>query len=254
MLLLPLLDMGLAVVRRMGQGKSPFHPDRRHLHHRLLQLGHSHRRAVVIMYLWTALFAFGAAALAVESTRGAGGFGVGALVALGLTLGPLRGRSCTARSPTGASNDATRERPRGRAGRADPPRAFRRALRDMLVLVALVAVLGAVGGALLPRRRSAGRLGRPVGVAVTLVFSGTTVVSMLRTVAPARRPRRRWCSARGWARWWSCSWPCSPCSPGGLLRPDVLAVVLVVGVVGSAVLDYRAVRPEPRAVRLRPGA
>jgi len=62
-LLLPLLDMGLAVVRRVGTGKSPFHPDRRHLHHQLLQLGHTHRRAVLIMYLWTALFAFGGAAL-----------------------------------------------------------------------------------------------------------------------------------------------------------------------------------------------
>lgn len=67
-LLLPLLDMTLAVVRRLRAGKSPFHPDRLHMHHRLLGLGHSHRRAVLIMYMWTAVFAFGAAALAVFST------------------------------------------------------------------------------------------------------------------------------------------------------------------------------------------
>jgi len=92
-LLLPLLDMGLAVVRRVGTGKSPFHPDRRHLHHQLLQLGHTHRRAVLIMYLWTALFAFGGAALVWWTTeRVLWTVGVGAVVALALTLGPLRGR------------------------------------------------------------------------------------------------------------------------------------------------------------------
>lgn len=67
-LLLPLLDMVLAVLRRVRAGKSPFHPDRLHMHHRLLGLGHSHRRSVLIMYLWTAVFAFGAAALALFST------------------------------------------------------------------------------------------------------------------------------------------------------------------------------------------
>jgi UDP-GlcNAc:undecaprenyl-phosphate/decaprenyl-phosphate GlcNAc-1-phosphate transferase len=92
-LLLPLLDMGLAVVRRLGAGRSPFHPDRRHLHHRLLQLGHSHRRAVVIMYLWTALFAFGGAALAVWSTTTTlWAVAAGAVAAVLLTLGPLRGK------------------------------------------------------------------------------------------------------------------------------------------------------------------
>ena len=92
-LLLPLLDMGLAVVRRVGAGRSPFHADRLHLHHQMLRLGHSHRRAVVIMYLWTALFAFGAAALARwTTTMVLWGLGVGAVIALLLTLGPLRGK------------------------------------------------------------------------------------------------------------------------------------------------------------------
>ena len=95
-LLLPLLDMALAVVRRLAQGHSPFRPDRLHMHHRLLQLGHSHRRAVAIMYLWTAVVSFGAAALAVWSTeRVLVVTGVAAAVALVLTLGPLRGRGRT---------------------------------------------------------------------------------------------------------------------------------------------------------------
>ncbi len=53
--LLPLLDFGLAVIRRMSKGKSPFSPDRKHLHHRMLDMGHSDRAAVLIFYAWTAL-------------------------------------------------------------------------------------------------------------------------------------------------------------------------------------------------------
>jgi UDP-GlcNAc:undecaprenyl-phosphate GlcNAc-1-phosphate transferase len=53
--LLPLLDFGLAVIRRMRAGKSPFSPDRKHLHHRMLDMGHSDRDAVVIFYAWTAI-------------------------------------------------------------------------------------------------------------------------------------------------------------------------------------------------------
>ncbi|MGA7149563.1 MAG: MraY family glycosyltransferase [Microbacterium sp.] len=56
--LLPLLDFGLAVVRRMSRGKSPFSPDRKHLHHRMLDMGHTDRDAVVIFYAWTALVSF----------------------------------------------------------------------------------------------------------------------------------------------------------------------------------------------------
>jgi UDP-GlcNAc:undecaprenyl-phosphate GlcNAc-1-phosphate transferase len=53
----PFIDMLLAVWRRTNQGKSPFAPDKQHLHHRLLELGHSHRRAVLIMYFWVGLLA-----------------------------------------------------------------------------------------------------------------------------------------------------------------------------------------------------
>ncbi|WP_422100038.1 MraY family glycosyltransferase [Thermomonospora catenispora] len=53
----PYIDMLLAVWRRTNQGRSPFAPDKLHLHHRLLQLGHSHRRAVLVMYFWVGLLA-----------------------------------------------------------------------------------------------------------------------------------------------------------------------------------------------------
>jgi UDP-GlcNAc:undecaprenyl-phosphate GlcNAc-1-phosphate transferase len=69
LLILPLLDMGLAVVRRLAAGKSPFAPDRAHLHHRMLGLGHTHREAVLVMYLWSGVFAFGAVALLIFQFR-----------------------------------------------------------------------------------------------------------------------------------------------------------------------------------------
>ncbi|PRW64632.1 glycosyltransferase family 4 protein [Actinopolyspora mortivallis] len=62
-LFVPLLDLSLAVVRRTRAGKSPFHADKMHLHHRLLELGHSQRRAVLLIYLWAGVVAFGAVSL-----------------------------------------------------------------------------------------------------------------------------------------------------------------------------------------------
>jgi len=57
-LALPFVDLLLAVVRRVRRGRSPFAPDKQHLHHRLLELGHSHRRAVLLLYFWSAVVAF----------------------------------------------------------------------------------------------------------------------------------------------------------------------------------------------------
>ncbi|MEV7118391.1 glycosyltransferase family 4 protein [Kitasatospora griseola] len=65
---LPLADLLLAVVRRTWAGKSPFAADKQHLHHRLLEVGHSHSRAVLIMYFWAALIAFGTVAVSVTNT------------------------------------------------------------------------------------------------------------------------------------------------------------------------------------------
>jgi UDP-GlcNAc:undecaprenyl-phosphate GlcNAc-1-phosphate transferase len=62
-LAVPFVDLLLAVVRRTRAGRSPFAPDKAHLHHRLLEIGHSHTRAVLIMYCWTALLAFAAVAV-----------------------------------------------------------------------------------------------------------------------------------------------------------------------------------------------
>jgi UDP-GlcNAc:undecaprenyl-phosphate GlcNAc-1-phosphate transferase len=69
-LALPFVDLTLAVVRRLSKLQSPFAPDKRHLHHRLLQLGHSHRRAVLLLYFWSALLSFGGVGLSYHSGRG----------------------------------------------------------------------------------------------------------------------------------------------------------------------------------------
>jgi len=58
-LFLPVLDMCLAIVRRLAKGQSPMHPDRMHLHHRMLRIGHSVRGAVAILWSWAALISFG---------------------------------------------------------------------------------------------------------------------------------------------------------------------------------------------------
>ena len=68
-LLLPFTDLLLAIARRTMRGESPFAPDKQHLHHRMLEHGHSHRRAVVVMWLWAALIGFGGVALALYPGR-----------------------------------------------------------------------------------------------------------------------------------------------------------------------------------------
>jgi UDP-GlcNAc:undecaprenyl-phosphate GlcNAc-1-phosphate transferase len=67
-LVVPFADLVLAVVRRTRAGRSPFAPDKQHLHHRLLEIGHSHRRAVLIMWLWAALIAFGGVLASIYSS------------------------------------------------------------------------------------------------------------------------------------------------------------------------------------------
>ena len=54
-LFIPFLDVVAAIIRRTRRGQGVGHPDKEHLHHRLMDIGHSHRRAVLLMYLWSAL-------------------------------------------------------------------------------------------------------------------------------------------------------------------------------------------------------
>ena len=131
----------------------------------------------------------------------------------------------------------------GEAGatRPDPVRAvFRTALRDMLGLLAVLAVLGIGLGALLAG--TAGVWGALIGVGLALLFSGTTVASMLLT---SRAPATTM-AAVVMGAWLGKVIVLIVVL--ALLRDEdfyhrgVLAVVLVAGVVGSALLDLRAVR------------
>jgi UDP-GlcNAc:undecaprenyl-phosphate GlcNAc-1-phosphate transferase len=88
-LFVPLADLVLAVVRRTKAGRAPWAPDKQHLHHRLLELGHSQRRAVLIMYFCSAVFGAGVVALSVIQgplvvISMAGSFAVLALLLVGL--------------------------------------------------------------------------------------------------------------------------------------------------------------------------
>ena len=82
----PFVDLLLAVVRRTRAGRSPFAPDKQHLHHRLLEIGHSHRRAVLIMYFWSALISFGVVAASLTQLKTALFALVAVLVAFGVFL------------------------------------------------------------------------------------------------------------------------------------------------------------------------
>lgn len=63
-LAIPFLDVLLAIVRRMRKGLGVHHADKEHIHHRLMDIGHSQRQAVLLMYLWSALISGCALAVA----------------------------------------------------------------------------------------------------------------------------------------------------------------------------------------------
>ena len=56
---LPFIDLVSAYVRRTLAGRLWYQADKQHLHHRMLELGHSHRVAVALLWLWSAVIAFG---------------------------------------------------------------------------------------------------------------------------------------------------------------------------------------------------
>jgi UDP-GlcNAc:undecaprenyl-phosphate GlcNAc-1-phosphate transferase len=57
MLAIPFLDTALAIARRTVRGSSIAEADKGHLHHLLMAFGHSHRRAVLVLWYWSAMLA-----------------------------------------------------------------------------------------------------------------------------------------------------------------------------------------------------
>lgn len=89
-LILPMLDFSLAVMRRLRAGKSPFSADRQHIHHRLQDLGHGHLGAVLVFYLWTGVISISCILVFfIEWQWVMLFFSVGILVALAYTVRPV---------------------------------------------------------------------------------------------------------------------------------------------------------------------
>ncbi|AUZ43675.1 Undecaprenyl-phosphatealpha-N-acetylglucosaminyl1-phosphate transferase [Corynebacterium pseudotuberculosis] len=87
----PMLDLVMAVVRRVRKGQSPFSADKMHLHHRLLSLGHTHRRVVLVLYLWVSVVAFGAVSFSiVPPVVAVIGIVIAMFIAFLATRGPVR--------------------------------------------------------------------------------------------------------------------------------------------------------------------
>jgi UDP-GlcNAc:undecaprenyl-phosphate GlcNAc-1-phosphate transferase len=86
LLAIPFVDLLLAVIRRVRRGRSPFAPDKLHLHHRLLEIGHSQRRAVLLLYFWSALLAGCLVALTYDEGHWIVFTSVCSLAALGVLL------------------------------------------------------------------------------------------------------------------------------------------------------------------------
>lgn len=88
---LPMLDLVMAVMRRVSKGQSPFAADRLHLHHRLLRMGHSHRQVVLVLYCWVSAVGLGAVSFSILPPLAAALLSVVAILVAGmLTVRPLR--------------------------------------------------------------------------------------------------------------------------------------------------------------------
>jgi UDP-GlcNAc:undecaprenyl-phosphate/decaprenyl-phosphate GlcNAc-1-phosphate transferase len=62
-LFIPFLDVTYAIIRRTRRGQGIGYADKEHLHHHLMDIGHGHSEAVLLMYLWSLLLSAGALAV-----------------------------------------------------------------------------------------------------------------------------------------------------------------------------------------------
>ena len=127
-LAIPFLDVLLAIVRRMRKGLGIQHADKEHIHHRLMDIGHSQRQAVLLMYLWSALISGCALAVAFIDGR----LLVIAIVSGAVLVAAVLPRLLRDRAPHGSDLAGSGERADGRsaevgsaAARAAEPKARR---------------------------------------------------------------------------------------------------------------------------------
>ena len=114
-LAVPFVDVGFAIARRLIRRRPITAPDKEHIHHRLMEFGHSHRRAVLLMYLWSVLLSGCALAVALLNGRLlVGSICLGSVLIIVATALPRMGR-LRGRRPPRAEPDAARG-----AGEAKP--------------------------------------------------------------------------------------------------------------------------------------
>jgi hypothetical protein len=134
----------------------------------------------------------------------------------------------------------------------DPVRAvFRTALRDMLLLLGPLAVLGVGAGALVAGRP--GVWGALLGVAMTLLFSGSTIVSMLVTARSSAATTGAVIMGTWLVKMIVLIAALVALRGLDFYDRSVLGIVLLVGVLGAVLLDYLAVR-RGRVPYTEPGA
>ena len=129
----------------------------------------------------------------------------------------------------------TEHHPDGSAAEA----VFRRALRDVLVLLAVLLVLGIVVGGLVAGLP--GVWGALIGWGLAAAFSTTTIVAMLRTVRSSPAAMAGVVMGTWLAKVLLLVVVLAVLRPLDFYSAPVLGGVLAVAVVGSALLDYRAV-------------
>jgi len=117
---------------------------------------------------------------------------------------------------------------------------FRQALRDMLVLLGVLTVVGVLVGYLVDG--TAGVWGALIGVLVALIFSGTTVISVWRTSRSSPTTMLAVLMGAWLGKIVVVIVVLASIRHLDFYNPQVLAVVLMVGVIGSAILDARAVQ------------
>jgi hypothetical protein len=116
---------------------------------------------------------------------------------------------------------------------------FRRALRDVVILLAVLLVLGVVVGFLVDG--VAGVWGALLGWALAVVFSTTTIVAMLRTVRSSPAKMAGVVMGTWLAKLAVVIVVLAVLRPLDFYSKPVFGAVLAIAVIGSAVLDYRAV-------------
>ena len=116
---------------------------------------------------------------------------------------------------------------------------FRTALRDTLVLIVALAVVGLVVGSV--AAGMPGVWGAVLGVAMTVIFSGTTVISMLKTAGASATTTAAVVLGSWLAKMLVLILALALLRQFDFYDKWLLGGVLMVGVIGAALVDFRAV-------------